>query len=152
MRAFKLLMICTSSDSLLLAIVCDRVYVEGKETSKRERLHSIYRVGCKFEFATILRMRCKVSPIDVIKLFFQLDFDGDSWRASRPWNPDMICPLVNDTESWLERVTLLIQRNHLHDIGVADTNCGCVGQRYYMIAILLFSDQRDHFEDVVIEH
>lgn len=68
-------MICTSRDSLLLAIVGHRVYVESKKTSKRERFHSIYRVGCKFEFATILRMGCKVSPIDVIELLFELDFD-----------------------------------------------------------------------------
>lgn len=52
----------------------------------------------------------------------------------------MIRPLVNDSESWLERVTLLVQRYHLHDIGVADANCRCVSQRNYMIAILLFTD------------
>ena len=73
-------------------------------------------------------MRRKVSFLDVIQLLFQLNFYGKSRRARLARNPDMIRSLVDNAKSRLERIALLVQGNHLHDVGVSDPDGSGVGQ------------------------
>lgn len=67
-------------------------------------------------------MRCKVSAIEIKKLLFELHFNLEAWWADDSWNANMIDALVDDAESWLLSGALLVQRNDLHDITVADSH------------------------------
>ena len=152
MRTFQLLVIGTAIYLLLSTIICDRVDIEGEEAAKCQRFHSVDRIGGEFEFATVLGVWSKVSPIDIVQLLLKLDFDGDGRRTGRAWNPDMICSLVDDAKSWLKRIAFLIERNHLHDVRVANADSSGVRQRDDMMVIVRLTNQWDHLQDVVVKH
>ena len=97
-------------------------------------------------------MRIKVSPIDIVELLLKLDFDLKSRRAIRSRDPNVVSPLIYDTEGGRHRVSLVVEGHDLHDVGVAYTDgCGMC-QRYYMLVIFRLTDQGDHFKDVVVKH
>ena len=64
----------------------------------------------------------------------------------------MIRALVDDSKGRLHRISLIVKWHDLHDIRVADADGCCVGQRNDMLVRLRLSHQRDHLQNVVVEH
>lgn len=86
-------------------------------------------------------------------MFLKLDFDLERWRPHDSWNPDMIGALVHHAKSGLLRTALLEQRDHLHDIAVADTHCSGVSKGADMwVAWIVAQNERNHFQNAVVEH
>lgn len=64
----------------------------------------------------------------------------------------MIRALVDDSKGRLHRISLIVKWHDLHDIRVADADGCSVGQRNDMLVRLRLSHQRDHLQNVVVEH
>ena len=129
------------------------IKVEDQKAAKSQRLNTINWVWHKFEFSAIFLQWCQISPFDVENLFLELNFDSESGRASNTRYTHVISLLVDHAESKMVLTALVEQRHYLHDIWVADADRCSVGERAYMrVNWITAKDQRDHFQDVIVEH
>lgn len=64
----------------------------------------------------------------------------------------MVSSLVNDAKGRLHRVAFVVQRDDLHDVGVSNADRRRVGQRDDVLMGFRLSDERNDFQDIVVEH